>query len=216
VSVAHSSPSSGDDATDGRRLRSERSRAAVVDALLGLYQDGVLRPGAAEIAARAGVSERSAFRHFEDLDALVEAGIAREFAEIGHLFEPPANHGSRRERIAALIGQRLAIHDAAGAVIRAASFVLPDSARLRASMAERRRVLNRQVVDLFAPELESLDGPQRRELEVALGSVASVEHVEHLRHHLGISAESTRGVLDRTLSGLLATRNRPGRSTGHR
>jgi AcrR family transcriptional regulator len=213
VSTAHSSASSVDGATDGRRLRSGRSRAAVVDALLDLYQDGVLRPGAAEIAARAGVSERSVFRHFEDLDALVEAGIAREFTEIGHLFEPPANRGSRRDRVAALIEQRLAIHDAAGAVIRAASFVLPDSARLRASMAERRRALNRQVVDLFAPELESLEGPQRRELESALGSVASLEHIEHLRQHLGLSVDSTRGVLDRTLVALLASRNRAGRST---
>lgn len=185
----------------------------MVDALLGLYQDGVLRPGAAEIAARAGVSERSVFRHFDDLDALVEAGIAREFAEIGHLFEPPPDGGSRQQRIAALIEQRLAIHDAAGAVIRAASFVLPDSARLRSSMDERRSGLNRQVVHLFAHELASLEVSRRRELGTALGSVASLEHVEHLRHHLDLSAESTRAVLDRILVGLLATRNRAGRST---
>src|ERR687892_611380 len=43
-----------DVALDGRHQRAERSRTAVVDALLSLYDDGILRPGVADIAAWPG------------------------------------------------------------------------------------------------------------------------------------------------------------------
>ena len=42
-------------AADGRVLRGERNRQAIVDALLALYEEGVLRPSANEVAERAGV-----------------------------------------------------------------------------------------------------------------------------------------------------------------
>ena len=41
--------------TDGRSARSQRTRNAVVDALLELNREGNLRPTAKEIAERAGV-----------------------------------------------------------------------------------------------------------------------------------------------------------------
>ena len=52
---------------DGRLARSARTRHAVVDALLDLLGEGDLRPTAARIAERAGVSLRIVFHHFEDL-----------------------------------------------------------------------------------------------------------------------------------------------------
>ena len=55
---------------DGRTVRAERTRQALVDALLGLLDAGVLSPTAAAIAQRAGVSERSLFQHFPDREAL--------------------------------------------------------------------------------------------------------------------------------------------------
>src|SRR4051794_18549457 len=55
---------------DGRRERARRSREAVVDAILALLREGTLRPGVAQIAARADVSERTVFRHFQDLEQL--------------------------------------------------------------------------------------------------------------------------------------------------
>ena len=42
--------------TDGRQLRRERNREAVVEALLDLYRDGNLQPSSEEIAARSGLS----------------------------------------------------------------------------------------------------------------------------------------------------------------
>src|SRR5438477_12334446 len=117
-----------DPGTDGRRLRSDRSRAAVVEALLTLYEEGVAQPGAAEIARRAGVSERSVFRHFEDLDSLAEATIDRELERVGDLFRAPAVDGALEERVRALVEQRLALYAATGSVARAASLLVLRSA----------------------------------------------------------------------------------------
>ena len=44
---------------DGRRLRSERSRQAIIDAMLGLVEEGVLIPTAQQVSSRAGVLEIS-------------------------------------------------------------------------------------------------------------------------------------------------------------
>ena len=57
---------------DGRVVRGLRNREALVDAIITLNEEGVLRPSAAEIAERAGVSLRSVYRHFEDIDAFME------------------------------------------------------------------------------------------------------------------------------------------------
>ena len=55
---------------DGRRLRSERSRQAIIDAMLKLVEEGVLVPTAQQVSERAGVGIRSVFRHFSDMESL--------------------------------------------------------------------------------------------------------------------------------------------------
>ncbi|MGA0611686.1 TetR/AcrR family transcriptional regulator [Caldimonas sp. KR1-144] len=56
--------------TDLRRHRSVTTRRKLVDAMLGLLGEGVLRPTAEQVAARAEVGLRTVFRHFEDMPAL--------------------------------------------------------------------------------------------------------------------------------------------------
>ena len=57
-------------APDGRRLRSERSRQAIIDALLALMDEGTLVPTAQQVSIRAGVGIRTVFRHFSDMESL--------------------------------------------------------------------------------------------------------------------------------------------------
>jgi AcrR family transcriptional regulator len=52
---------------DGRRVRSERSRKSIIDAMLQLVEEGILVPTAQQVSERAGVSLRSVFRHFSDM-----------------------------------------------------------------------------------------------------------------------------------------------------
>ena len=97
---------SGDDegrgataATDGRLLRSERTKQAIVDALLGLIREGSLRPSSAQIAERAGVTQRTLFNQFGDMETLFEAVTKRHTARVAHLL-PTVVPGTLEKRAA--------------------------------------------------------------------------------------------------------------------
>ncbi|HKA83668.1 MAG TPA: TetR/AcrR family transcriptional regulator [Acidimicrobiales bacterium] len=188
---------------DGRHRRSERSRAAVVDALLSLYDDGVVRPGVADIAARAGVSPRSVFRHFDDLEGLAEAAIERQWQRVHRLFDPPPQGGDRASRISALVDQRLRLYGAVIGVARAAVVLASSSAVVATTLRARRRLLGDQVDALFARELDALPVSARTDLAAALEAAASLENVDYLRTHAGLGADRAAAVVRRTLHALL-------------
>jgi AcrR family transcriptional regulator len=97
---------------DGRRAWRDRNLNAVVDALLDLFAEGNLRPGADEIAVRSGVSRRSVFRYFDDLDSLDRVAIERQTARVAHLVELPAiGEGRLPDRIARIVAQRIELFD---------------------------------------------------------------------------------------------------------
>ena len=175
----------------------------MVDALLSLYDDGVVRPGVADIAARAGVSPRSVFRHFADLEGLAEAAIDRQWERVHQLFDAPAHQGDREARVVALVDQRLRLHGAIIGVARAAAVLSTSSPVVASTLRARRRLLGDQVVALFAPELRIRRGQAGSELAAALEATASLENVDYLRTHVGLGPEATAAVVRRTLHALL-------------
>ena len=80
-------PAVTDTTVDGRRARRHRSRDLAVDALLDLLNEGVVRPTAQQVAERSGVSLRSIFRIFDDVESLNAAACARQVTRVRHLFE---------------------------------------------------------------------------------------------------------------------------------
>src|SRR5919107_2057890 len=58
---------------DGRSARSERTRRAIVAAHLGLIDEGDLKPTGERIAERAGVSLRTLWTNFKDMETLFAA-----------------------------------------------------------------------------------------------------------------------------------------------
>src|SRR5689334_25076868 len=67
--------------TDGRRLRSERTRQYIIEAYLVLLRESRTVPTAAQIADRAGYSVRSLFERFPDLLTLSLAAADHAFAQ---------------------------------------------------------------------------------------------------------------------------------------
>jgi hypothetical protein len=82
--------SSGARKIDGRHLRSERTRLAIIEAYLVLRRSPVM-PTAAQIAEQAGCLTRSIFERFSDLDALSLA--TADHAIIQSQAEVVARHG---------------------------------------------------------------------------------------------------------------------------
>ena len=93
---------------DGRRARRHRSRDLAVDALLDLLGEGVLRPTAQQVAERSGVSLRSIFRIFDDVETLNAAAAARQLSRVRHLFVDVMPTGTLPERVGAGRGRSTA------------------------------------------------------------------------------------------------------------
>lgn len=175
----------------------------MVDALLSLYDEGMVQPGVADIAERAGVSARSVFRHFDDLDGLAQATIDRHWERVHTLFEPPPAGGDARDRVAALADRRIRLHAAVCGVARAATVLSLSSPVVASTLRARRRLLADQVAALFDPELRTRPGRERRELAAALEAAASLETIEYLRTQAGLGVGRTAAVVRRTLLALL-------------
>ncbi len=191
-------------AVDRRRLRTERGRQLVVDALLAYYDEGDPEPGAAKIAARAGVSERTVFRYFDDLDSLAAAAIESQVARVGPIFAAPVAQGALDQRVAALVTQRARIYDATAVATRAAWRFAAQSDTITQALTFRRGLLRDQLAELFAPELTALPSRLRTETLDALDSVASLETMDQLRAVAGHPARRAENIVTRLLLALLA------------
>lgn len=146
------------DTTDGRHLRRNRNRTAVVDALLELYAEGNLDPGSVEIAERAGLSPRSLFRYFDDVDDLCHVAVMarqRKLMPLLVIDAGPADPLS--DRVDALLLQRAAVFGAMGNVGRVARLRSPFLPVIATELAVARRFLRNQVSKLFEAELSAMD-----------------------------------------------------------
>ena len=129
-------------ADDGRRQRRERNRDAVVQAVLELVREGELAPGAEAVAARAGLSARSVFRYFDDLDDLCRAGIAHQVALVRPILDQqPSHDGTLADRVAAVVAQRVDLFEAMGPVGSFARLRAPFQPLIAEQLAAARRVL---------------------------------------------------------------------------
>lgn len=92
--------------SDGRALRSERSRKKIVDALFELVGEGHAMPTAKQVADRADLGIRTVFRHFDDMDNLFEQMHERLRTEIATLTHFEIPEGPTRVRLDELVRLR--------------------------------------------------------------------------------------------------------------
>ncbi|MCH8815092.1 MAG: TetR/AcrR family transcriptional regulator [Chloroflexi bacterium] len=175
-------------AKDGRRAWRERNRNAVVDALLDLYEDGVLNPGAQEVAAQSGVSRRSVFRYFDDMDELCRTAIERHSARVSHLFEVESlGEGPVTDRIDRLVEQRTNLFEAIAPVRRIAQLRAPFQPIIATELDGARKLLRRQLEQQFALELDQLEAEERDETLAVMDVLASFESFDLLRRVQGLN-----------------------------
>ena len=200
--------SSAPDDVDGRRARRGRNREAVVDALLDLFREGQLSPTAAAVAERSGVSLRSVFRYFDDVDEMGRIAIERHAETTRDLLPlPDLGIGDRATRIGALVKHRLRLYEHVAPVARATLLRVPFQPVLADVMAERRDQLRDQLRRQLAPELAALPARERSAIADAVDVMTSFESVELLRVHRGLSVSATTTVLTTALNRLLAPRS---------
>jgi AcrR family transcriptional regulator len=171
---------------DGRRLRSERSKKAILAACGALMKEGQLVPTAQMISDKAEVPIRSFFRHFPDmqtlfreLDASLQPSIERSFAEV-------VCNGSLPERIESAVKLHAKSFEDNKPIIRSTKAQLWRYPVLQENYARWQRKI-RKDLDLRIPELTQLDADTRELID----GFTSFEMWTRLRDHQKISQKKS-------------------------
>ncbi|HEY7775376.1 MAG TPA: helix-turn-helix domain-containing protein [Kineobactrum sp.] len=171
---------------DGRRLRSERSRQVILDAMMALTEEGNLVPTAQQVADRAGVGIRSVFRHFSDMENLFAAADEQSREWYVSLFAGGDRNGTLPERIKHAVERHADGFEATWNTIRCTHAQMWRYEILRKNYARYQRGLRKDLDD-WLPELKALPRSRRD----AVDAIASFEMWHRLREYQGLNRKQS-------------------------
>lgn len=181
---------------DGRVLRRERNRQAIVEALLGLYEEGRIEVNAALIVEKAGLSERSLFRYFDDLDDLYRTACDTHFEKMSQYAAiVDFAKGSLFDKIEHFVNQRMRIFQATRNIAIVARIHAHTNAPVKQQLHRGRALLRQQCMTHFHREFQDMSRTQRLAVIAAIDVLASFESFELLRQDQGLSHADTKSVL---------------------
>jgi len=179
---------------DGRHRRRVENSDAAVRAMIELFEETGMLPTVAEVAERAGISPRSVFRYFDDVDALTRAAIDTRFREAAAYAILPSIPEDLDERIDLLTRSRADLFAFVGPTARLVRSRLGDNPILAETTALSRSLLRRQLRLVFGTELAGLGDRGEVVLDL-LDVVFSLESWSLLVEQLGQSVEEARATL---------------------
>lgn len=188
---------------DGRSARSARTRDAVVAAFLDLLEDGTLRPTARQVADRAGVSLRSVFQHFADLESLFAEVAGRQIQRLQDLWPAPPASAPYPDRLAMFVAQRARILEAISPVRRAAVLQEPFSEVVAQRLKWVRDAAQSEVAAAFASEVGARASADRPGLLAALDVATNWGTWEALRRQHGMSQRDAERTMSRMIEAIL-------------
>ena len=193
-----------DRTTDGRHARRDRNRLAVVDAILALFSEGNFEPTSDQIAERAGLSPRSLFRYFDDLEDLNRVAIARQYERVRQLAVLDLSPDRPlSDRVARLVHSRLRTYDEIGSVGIVARIRAPFRPMVAEQLRQARAMWRSQVQQMFAPELNAMNPVRADGALVSVDILASFESVQLMRDDQGLSTERIAAALIDSITRIL-------------
>ncbi|MDI6099682.1 TetR/AcrR family transcriptional regulator [Actinoplanes sp. NEAU-A12] len=184
---------------DGRTARSERTRAAIIDAHLQLIGEGDMRPTADRVAKLAGVSLRALWSHFADMEALMTASGERVLARRDASYRPIPADLPLAERIEAFCHQRARLMEELAPAARAGALKEPFSPGLQHYRGMHISRVRDELTSTFPSEIGSDD-----DLLNALTAASFWPTWALWRDAMGLSVESARIALSRLITAMLA------------
>jgi len=185
---------------DGRAARGERTRRALAEALVALVEEGDLRPTARAVAARAGVSQRIVFHHFDDVEGVLREAVAVQVERHWSKLRPIDPALSTENKVTLVVRQRSALFEAISPMRRAAALAEDSSPTVAAQLARAQRGLRNALAQAFQPELDDAGaGPGRSDLLDALELCSGWETWDQLRRRMGHGPAAARRVMTRLL-----------------
>jgi AcrR family transcriptional regulator len=189
---------------DGRVARSHRTRAAIVEALVDLLQEGNPQPTVEEIAARAGVAPRTVFQHYADREALFAAVSEHREAHLAELMGAIDPEAPLAQRVEEVVAQRVRVYEWIAAVRRGALLMEPFSESVRASLESFRAAKRAELARVFAAEIAARPESERATLTAALGAAGSWSAWDALRSQQGLDVDAAAAALALTLRALVS------------
>jgi AcrR family transcriptional regulator len=183
-------------AVDGRSLRRERNRQDIVDALLGLIENGETEISAALIASKAGLSERSIFRYFDDVNDLYRSVCDLAFSkEIEYALIDDAGVGSLDTKIENFVNQRVRIYTMNEKIAPAARSFAFKNPIIKNQLVVGRKLLRTQIIKHFAEELSVFDKQQQQAAVAIIDSLTTFEYYDMMRSDQKMSVQAIKSVL---------------------
>lgn len=185
--------------TDGRLLRSERSRDLISGALYELIGEGHPEPTAQQVAERAGVGIRTVFRLFSDMEALYATLDARLLAEVMPMLrDGPPEGADLGERATELVADRAALFERIAPYKRASNLKRGRSPFLAEQHRKLVRLLRERLLR-WLPELRAAPG----DLVEALDQATSFEAWDRLRSDQRLGRPRARAATERAVQALV-------------
>lgn len=188
---------------DGRQARSQRTRTAVADALIECIKAGSLRPSAKEVAERAGVSARAVFRHFENMESLMEESTRIHLKRIMPLIPAVVMKGELQSRIRSIVNSWKTFVEPSAPMWRSGRIAMPFSAYLQRSDVVLHEIVKKHIEQTFRSELQQLQPAKRARRRHSLVAILSHAHWEELREKQKLSIQDAALTLEDAMLALL-------------
>jgi AcrR family transcriptional regulator len=190
---------------DGRTARAIRTRQSIVDACITLIDEGDLAPTAPRVAERAGVSVRSVFQHFDDVEGLFSAVGDRVLERLVGLVLRVDPAMPLERRLPLVVRQRAVLLDALSPIRKSAFINAWGSAAVSHRTLAGQAFLRAELAAAFAPEIEAA-GEGGPALLIEIDTVLSWATWNHLREGVGLPHEEAVGIVERLLRIVLDAR----------
>lgn len=192
-------------AIDGRRVRRERGRLAVTEAMIDLVLEGKIPPTSEQVAERAGVSAASLFRYFETLDDLRRATTRLYFDRYADLFDiPDIGHGSFEARIDRFVSSRVMLYEKIEPMARLARWRATEVGELDETLHRVRATRADQIRQHFAAELGRLTSAVAADTSMVVATLTSFESWDQARYDHGRTPTQLRRAWATALQKVLA------------
>ena len=180
--------------TDGRLLRSERTKQILIESYLDLLRENPQIPTASDIAKRAGCSVRSVFERFSDLLTLSFAAADYAFAQ--GMAQAVARNvdGDRRTRLKSQVETRATVCERWLPLWRALLRHQHESEELAFRIERMRDAMVARLQLMYSLELSTLPEAERKAVLIALEALTDFESWGRLRVRHGLSIEAARDI----------------------
>lgn len=188
---------------DGRLARSVRTRKAVIDALVALYEEGDLSPTAVRVAGRAGVALRTVYGHFADMESLFAEAGDRELDRLVEVRREVRVDQPYDQRLAAFVANRGVVLEWLLPIMRSAAMREATSPQLLRNRERFVALGDAETRWVFAAELAALPAARRAEVVHAVHLVAGGPAWIALRLDRGLEPDAATALLLRVLAATL-------------